>query len=393
MTNSLCTRIVKPRSATASLKATAVSKAYNYPAHTGAGRTVAVIELSGAVNAGDLSKLGLNSVETALTDGAKVVSDGPNGADGEVMLDVEVILEVAPHADVVVIFAPNTDQGFYDAFDLAGKRLTKGDSISCSWGGPEDSWDPKTAAKYNTLFAAIRAKGINIFCASGDNGSGDGESGNHVDFPASSPNVVGCGGTRLTVNPDGSRSTEVTWNDDPTSSATGGGDSVLFLGRAVPDVAGNADPVTGYQILVDGQPGVIGGTSAVAPLYAALAVKVAGTIGGPFDFLTLVLANPDICYDVTAGDNGAFRAGPGRDKVTGFGVVDGAKAVAKLGGGVVTPPAPVPAPPVVTPPTDPFAGFPFRPLDVWAGSEKAYWPKVCKTAAQAYRAWRSTHKN
>lgn len=390
MTNSLCTRIAKPRSATASLKASQVAKAYNYPTATGAGRTVAVIELGGAVNTADLEKLTLHGIETVLVDGAKEVSDGPSGADGEVMLDVEVILEVAPGADVIVYFAPNTDQGFFDAFQEAGKRLTPGDAISCSWGGAENSWPAKTMLAYDGLFASIRARGINIFCASGDTGSGDsGGGGDHVDFPASSPNVVGCGGTRLTVNPDGSRSTETVWNDDPSSSATGGGASVQFSGRDVPDVAGNADPVTGYQILVDGHQGVIGGTSAVAPLYSALAVKVAQAIGGPFDFLRTVVANPEVCFDVTSGNNGTFRAGPGRDKATGFGVVDGSKLTEVLAastpvnpGGVTPVPVPVPVTPV------PVKGvFPYTQLDAFEKAERSWWPKTCRNAAEAYRLW------
>jgi kumamolisin len=90
----------------------------------------------------------------------------------------------------------------------------------------------------------------------------------------SSPSVVGSGGTRLTLGADGARTSEVVWNDNPTSSATGEGLSTHCPGRHVPDIAGNADPQTGYQVLVDGQSAVIGGTSAVAPLYAAMAAVV-----------------------------------------------------------------------------------------------------------------------
>src|SRR5262249_7389042 len=111
----------------------------------------------------------------------------------------------------------------------------------------------------------------------------------HVDFPASSPYVLACGGTRL-EGTSGKIARESTWNDGPTS-ATGGGVSDIFdvpqwqrtadinpisknpggrSGRGVPDVAGNADPVTGYKVRVDGTDTVIGGTSAVAPLWAGL---------------------------------------------------------------------------------------------------------------------------
>ena len=351
--------IVKPRGATRSLTAGQVAAAYNFPEPGDQQRTVAIIELGGAVNLSDLSAADRKRVKVVSVDGNTPTSDGANGADGEVMLDVEVVLEVAPKANVLVIFAPNTDKGFYDAFDYAFQNLREGDAISCSWGGPEDSWDETACKNYDALFGLCRTAQINLFCASGDNGSGDGETGNHVDFPASSPNVNACGGTRLTVTPDGKRLAEVTWNNNSRTSATGGGDSVYFPGRAVPDIAGNADPVTGYEVEVDGGGYVIGGTSAVAPLMAALAVNLSSIVG-PFDFQKTVLANPGVCFDVTAGSNGAFRAGPGRDKVTGFGVPDGQKMLAVLQQEQkptptppVTPPAPTPEPPAPTPTPEP----------------------------------------
>jgi kumamolisin len=377
--------IVRPRSATRSLTAEQVAKAYNFPKPGSAQRTVAIIELGGAVNKSDLRVSDVGRVQVVAHDGAKPQSDGPDGADGEVMLDVEVVLEAAPNAKVLVIFAPNTDQGFYDAFDYAFRTLHAGDAISCSWGGPEDAWDQATVAKYDALFALCKQANINVFCASGDQGSSDGEVGNHVDFPASSPNVVACGGTELTVDSNGQRSTEVTWNVNSKSSATGGGDSVYFLGRAVPDVAGNASPTTGYEVVVDGTTGVIGGTSAVAPLMAALAVNLS-SVAGPFDFQRVVTAYPEVCFDVTAGDNGAFRAGPGRDKVTGFGVPDGAKMLGVLTGTV---PQPVPVVPPVS--TDPLADFPFKELDTWAAGLRSWWPTSVKKAVAAYRAWRQNH--
>jgi len=349
--------IVKPRGATRSLTAAQVASAYNFPEPSAEPRTVAIVELGGAVNKADLKVSDASRVTIATTDGIKPVSDGPNGADGEVMLDVEVVLEAAPRAHVVVVFGPNTDQGFYDAFDWCFKNLKSGDAISCSWGGPEDSWDTNTCKQYDTLFSLCKLAGINVFCASGDQGSGDGETGNHVDFPASSPNVVACGGTRLQVNPAGQRTSEVTWNDNSRTSATGGGDSVVFPGRAVPDIAGNADPVTGYEITVDGQQVVIGGTSAVAPLMAALSVNLSSLVG-PFDFQKTILANPGVCFDVTAGSNGAFRAGPGRDKVTGFGVPDGALMLAKLKEAQQPVPQPTPQP---TPEPDPTPEPPVTP--------------------------------
>ncbi|HET6915318.1 MAG TPA: holin [Acidimicrobiales bacterium] len=366
--------IRRPNAVTQSLKATQVATAYGFDAikATGKGVTVGVVELGGAVNASDLQALGMAAVKVVSVDGSHPKSDGPNDADGEVMLDVEVIAAVAPGAKIRVYFAPNTDAGFLDAIKQATAEC---DVVSISWGGPEDSWSPSTIDAYDQVFAAAKTAGVNVFCAAGDAGSGDGESGKHVDFPASSPHVIGCGGTRLEVNPDGSRAAETVWNDGP-SSAGGGGVSVHFPGRDVPDVAGCADPVTGYQIRIDGGAYVIGGTSAVAPLYAALCARLIEASGARFDFMAAVLEHPEVCFDVTSGSNGAFRAGPGRDEATGFGVVDGGRLLATL---PAVPPAPAPGP--APAPT----GF---PLAAWeAFSQHPYSRPKERTAIAAVNAW------
>ncbi len=133
--------------------------------------------------------------------------------------------------------------------------------------------------------------GVTITVACGDNGSTDGvsDSSNHVDFPASSPHVLACGGTKL-LGSGTTIASEVVWNElAANEGATGGGVSTIFSlpvwqkgigvppvpgnvggGRGLPDVSGDADPATGYTIRVDGQTFVIGGTSAVAPLWAGL---------------------------------------------------------------------------------------------------------------------------
>lgn len=119
--------------------------------------------------------------------------------------------------------------------------------------------------------------------------------------------------------------------------------SAVFPGRDVPDIAGNADPETGYQVTVDGEDLVFGGTSAVAPLHLGLYLRELELAGGKaFNFVATVAANPTVCFDVTSGKNGGFRAGPGRDETTGFGVPDGTRLLTVLkGGGTVTPtPAP-----------------------------------------------------
>jgi kumamolisin len=188
--------------------------------------------------------------------------------------------------------------------------------------------------------------------AAGDNGSSDGVNDGkaHVDFPASSPYALGCGGTRLDSS-GGQVTDEVVWNESAAGEgATGGGISDFFplptwqanahippsindrhSGRGVPDVAGDADPQTGYQIYVDGQSSPIGGTSAVAPLWAGLIALVNQRRGKAVGYLNpylyqqyAQLAQSKALRDVTSGNNGGYTAGNGWDACTGLGAPDGA---------------------------------------------------------------------
>jgi kumamolisin len=359
-------RIVRPRAAaTRSLPVRDVARAYNYPIDrfTGAGAKVGIIELGGGFSQADLTAyfggLGLPvpQVTSKNVAGGQNKSDGPDGADGEVLLDIEVVGAVAPGAQIVVYFCPNTDAGFLAGIKAA---LADGcDACSISWGAAESEWDLATMRSYDQVFAQARAAGMIVTVASGDTGSSDGEADGkpHTDFPASSPNVIACGGTELAVDGSGARASEVTWDIDDRQSATGGGVSVAFPGRNVPDVAGNASPNSGYEVRVDGGDYVIGGTSAVAPLYAGLVALLTEALGEGLgkkvDFLNTIVTNPGVCFDVTVGDNGAYRAGIGRDQVTGFGVVDGGRLLAVVSNDVPDP-APVPGPgPAPQPTPDP----------------------------------------
>jgi kumamolisin len=325
-----------------------VGQLYGFPANaTASNQTIALIELGGGFRQADITayfkSLGQAppKVVAVSVSGGKNSSGDANGADGEVMLDIEVAAAVAPGSRIVVYFAPNTDQGFVDAIASAVHDTTNNPSvISISWGAAEVNW---TAQAMNALDAACQsaaALGITITVASGDNGSSDGvsDNGKHVDFPASSPHVLACGGTRL-AGKDGTISSETVWND-ANGGATGGGVSNLFAlpawqktagvpgptgtsgGRGVPDVAGNADPQTGYTIRVDGQTLVIGGTSAVAPLWAGLLALANQQNGKSAGFINSVVyaskAKPAF-RDITQGNNGAFKADSGWDACTGLG--------------------------------------------------------------------------
>ncbi len=343
----------------------AVAKLYGFPtAGSGSGQTVAIVELGGGYKAADLSayftKLKISpapSVTAVSVDAAlnQPVGD-PNSADGEVLLDIEVIGAIARQAKIAVYFAPNTDQGFLDAITTAvHDNLRKPSVVSISWGGPESTWTAQSLTAYDQAFQDAGLLGVTVCCASGDDGSTDNVTDGtaHVDFPASSPHVLACGGTRMESS-GGKISLEVVWNHGAGNGASGGGVSdhfplpayqagakvpvsvnpAHFKGRGVPDIAGDADPATGYQIHVDGKDAVFGGTSAVAPLWAALIALINQQLGKPVGFLntTLYAKGAGGLRDITAGTNGAYQAGPGWDACTGLGSPNGQALLTALKG-------------------------------------------------------------
>ncbi len=338
-----------------------VAQLYQFPqGATANGQTIGIIELGGGYRTADLTAYFKGLGQTAPKVTAVSVDKGKNspgnasGADGEVMLDIEVSAAVAPGAKIVVYFAPNTDQGFIDAIGAAVHDTTNNPSvISISWGGPESSWTAQALTALDAACQSAAALGITITVAAGDSGSTDGGTGNNVDFPASSPHVLACGGTKLTGN-GSTISSEVVWNEQASNEgATGGGVSNVFSlptwqanakvprpsvsagGRGVPDVAGDADPVSGYQVRVDGQNMVIGGTSAVAPLWAGLIAlnnQQNGKSAGFFQPQIYAAKGASAFNDIVSGNNGAFSAGPGWDACTGLGSPIGTKLIALLGG-------------------------------------------------------------
>src|SRR5262249_6651871 len=193
---------------------------------------IAIIELGGGFSMADLKsyfsglQLPMPSVSSVSVDhGKNHPTHNPDGPDGEVMLDIEVAAAVAPKAKIVVYFAPNTDKGFLDAITKAiHDSVNKPSVISISGGGPESDWTEQAMQQFDQAFQAAAALGITVCVAAGDNGSSDGvdDGAAHVDFPASSPNVLACGGTRLESS--GNKITkEVVWNEGAGNGATGGG--------------------------------------------------------------------------------------------------------------------------------------------------------------------------
>jgi len=334
------------------LTALQVASLYNFPPGTdGTGQTIAIIELGGGYKQSDLdtyfSGLGLAtpSVTAVGVDGGSNSPGQP--ADGEVELDIEVAGAVAPKAAQLVYFAANTDQGFINAIAQAVHTTPPPIVVSISWGQSEDQWSQQSRTSMDSVFADAAALGVTVTVAAGDNGSSDdpnSTSGVHCDFPASSPHVLACGGTSL-MSEQNHISSETVWNDGASGGATGGGISSFFAApvwqkglralptsgepvgltmRGVPDVAGDADPDTGYQVRVDGSDTVIGGTSAVAPLWAALLARINAATGKQAGFINpAIYQNAEDCRDITAGNNGGYAAGPGWDACTGLGSPNG----------------------------------------------------------------------
>jgi len=353
-----------------------IAQLYNFPGgETGAGQCIAIIELNDIDTRGHPTGAGYKTsdlktffkkagipmpqIAPASVDGG-ANKPGHSEADGEVVLDIEVAGAIAPGARIVVYFAPNTTNGFIDAVKAAVHDTARKPSvISISWGGPED---PESSQQFvDGLNEAIRdaaAMGVTVCVAAGDNGSADMAQGwdgkPHADFPASSPFALACGGTNLKAS--NGKIEEVVWNGGPQDGASGGGVSVMFVepkyqanvhvpkspahrsGRGVPDVAGDADPATGYQIFLNGVMTTIGGTSAVAPLMAGLIARINEATTKKFG-KTVGFINPliyashaqGVFRDITDGNNditgslhGMYKAGPGWDACSGLGVPNGA---------------------------------------------------------------------
>ncbi len=316
--------------------------AYNWPTALSASGVIAIVELGGGWVQSDMDAFfqGLNQPTPQITD---VSVDGTqnspnqsvgssNDADYEVALDIQVA-----GASFFAATARAATIRMYWSQDIASavqKAAQDGcDVCSFSWGADEATWGAAAAQAMDQAAAAATAAGMVVFAASGDNDSSDGGSTPaNVDAPASCPHVIGCGGTYKTS------SEEIVWNDSPgqtNGQGTGGGYSTIFpvqswqigapppptgttagTGRMIPDVSADADPNTGYDIYVHGAGTVVGGTSAVAPLYAGLFASFGTKLG----FITPTLwQNQNAFNDITSGDNGAYKAQPGPDPCTGIG--------------------------------------------------------------------------
>jgi kumamolisin len=357
---------------------TDLASIYNFPANDASGECIGLLEFGGGVEDDNVAtyfaKIGAPapSVTVIPLDGVSTNAAADPDSTGEVMLDVDVAGALAPGATLAVYFSTFDEKGLVDALSaVIADTTNKPSVVSISWGWDENqpfqtdiTWSPAAIDHVNQSFLAAAQLGITVCVSTGDDGSEaqmkDGRA--HVNFPASSPYVLAVGGTTLTVRQTAGGAPlvhETVWNDGP-GSGTGGGVSDYtavptwqngivpvsinpghFAGRAIPDVAANADPKTGYLTMSGGQFGIVGGTSAAAPLWASLIARINKALGakaGNFNALLYSDYGPKgVLRDITVGNNdtdglldGQFAAGPGWDACTGWGAPDGQKLLAAM---------------------------------------------------------------
>jgi hypothetical protein len=330
---------------------------YDFPAELdGRGQTIGFIELGGGYNQSQLAayfnKLGVPQPTVSFVGiaGVKNSTSGANGADGEVQANIEVAGAVAPGAHIVVYFCPNTNEGFLEGIQRAVTDTARHlDILAITWGAPESSWTQDAMQRMNAALESAQARGITVLAASGDNGPNDGTAAPAVDFPASSPWVTAVAGTRVRASTQQIES-EIAWNDGGGGSSGRGVSSVFaipawqqqvgvpktaagFSGRAIPDVAADASPSTGYIVAIDGVTTVIGGTAGAVPLWAALIARINQGLGkniGFFDATLYGKVGPASVLRAVGQSSGSPANSAGWSPLTGWGSPNGEKLFVAL---------------------------------------------------------------
>ena len=344
--------------------------AYEWPTNLAGGGTIAIVELDGGWVQSDMDQF-FQSIGQPVPQIIDVPVDGgqnnpnqhlgePRDPDVEVALDIQIaaaayFVATGKPAIIRIYWAKNEPGTIAKAVQAAAADGC--DVCSISWGADEAIWQDwgqqlgqDFVQQMETTAQSAAAAGMVIFAASGDNDSSDGgPDPANVDLPSSCPHVIGCGGTTKLPG------SETVWNDDPGNAngeGTGGGFSTVFPpqpfqagaphgpGRMVPDVCADADVNTGYFVVVHGQDAPSGGTSAVAPLFAGLFAAFGTKLG----FVTPQLWANQLCFnDITQGDNGYYRAGPGPDPCSGIGSPIGTKLATLFAAPTSAPQAATPA--------------------------------------------------
>ena len=331
------------------LSASDIASRYGFPDADGSGQTIGVLQFRGEFKLDDFDRCmqaqGLASPHPIVkrVDNAALQHEIETTHDLEAALDSQIIGALAPGARIVIYQAPDDERGFLDAIRTALFDEEFNPSVlSISYGWPECLWTPAALDVLDELFTVAALVGVSVFCSSGDNGAElDYDGTPHVLAPASSPFVHACGAT--TILSDSGTERETAWDK------TGGGFSEHFdvppwqgvarsaaaentieAGRGVPDVA--AQELPGYCVFIDGVELAIGGSSAVAPMWSALAARINQRLGAPIALFSPLLygSGEKLFRDVTEGTNGRFHARAGWNPCTGLGVPLGGAIEAAL---------------------------------------------------------------
>lgn len=339
----------------------------------GDGQCIAVIEPSGGYDPADVATAcaAMNVPVPKLIDinvggGANRPGVDPR-ADQEVALDIQVIAGIAPKATIAVYFTDLNEPGLVAGLtEAVHGTKARPNVIVVTWGEPEEFWPPEVRPSFDAVLHDAMRLGITVVATAGDDLAtermNDGKV--HVNYPGSSPYVLSCGGTEITLTADRSAiANEVAWNEGG-QRGTGGGISPTYAvpafqtkaglpgsrnddkpGRGVPDVAAAAARTNGYRVFLGSNQIVGSGTSAVAPLWGAfialineLIVRKSG--GQPLGFVNPQLYQaPKLLKVITSGNNMdrfglGYAARNGWSACTGLGSPNGADITESLTEGV-----------------------------------------------------------
>lgn len=303
-----------------------VASSYQFPSKwNGSGQTIAIIELDGGFVQTDIEqyfrsmnlrppRIQAIFIDEQTNEVNRHLPRHPElNADSQVALDIQIAGAVAPGAQQVIYFAQNTDQSFLKAINAALSATPLPVVICVSWGMEESSFTQQAMRAFESAFQDAANLGIPVCASVGNHVAPESTDPLPVDFPASAPHALACGGTTLSRSDEGI-TLETVWSSG--GKRAGGGVSQFFArpvyqsnvdvpapaggsmgGRGVPDVSGNADPETGYRIRIQGMLELVGGTGSVAPLWAGLIARLGQAQGGPVGFLHPLLYQAGISSD------------------------------------------------------------------------------------------------
>lgn len=331
---------------------TQITEYYDFPDADGTGECIGLIELGGTYKQSDIDgffkHFGMEAPQI------EVVGKPPAESymdDYEVTLDLQLAGAMAPKAKLVIYYGKDLITAIKAALN---DQKNKPSVLSISWAASEELYSKAQLTEMSQLLYQVALQGITVVAASGDTGAYNNKSHLNVNIPSVNPLVLGCGGSTLRIKND----REVIWNDlKKQKMGTGGGFSRKFFAplyqqpashfyirrlpalacnwnyRGVPDIAANADPNTGYTVMLDGKLFPGGGTSASTPVWAGLIARLNQLLGYRLGFINgelYKLAATSAFRQVYQGDNGYYPGATYWNPCTGLGSPHGSNLLEAL---------------------------------------------------------------